>query len=40
MLNDPTYAKNVAALRSELLTYDPMARIEAEVTGATEDAAI
>jgi hypothetical protein len=33
VLNDPTYAENVAALRSELLSYDPMARIEAVVTG-------
>ena len=40
VLNDPTYAKNVAALRSELLSYNPMARIEAVVTGATQDAAI
>ena len=40
VLNDPTYTKNVAALRSELLSYNPMARIEAVVTGATEDAAI
>ena len=40
VLNDPTYAENVAALRSELLSYVPMARIEAVVMGATEDAAI
>jgi UDP:flavonoid glycosyltransferase YjiC (YdhE family) len=39
VLNDPTYAEKVAALRSELLSYDPMARIEAVVTGATKDAA-
>ena len=39
VLNDPTYAEKVAALRSELLSYDPMARIEAVVTRATTDAA-
>src|SRR4051794_8974270 len=39
VLNDPTYAENVAALRSELLSYDPMARDRGVVTDATEDAA-
>ena len=39
VLNDPTYATNVAALRSELLTYDPMARIEAAMTASTKNAA-
>jgi UDP:flavonoid glycosyltransferase YjiC (YdhE family) len=39
VLNDPTHTQNVAALRSELLSYDPMARIEAVVTRATKDAA-
>ena len=39
VLNDPTYAANVAALRSELLTYDPMTRIEAALTAATKNAA-
>lgn len=39
VLNDPTYAASVAALRSELLTYDPMARIEAAMTAATRNAA-
>ena len=34
------YAENVAELQKELLRYDPMARIEAVVTGATKDAAV
>lgn len=38
VLNEPTYAENVAALRSELRSYDPMARIEAVVTRTKRDA--
>ena len=33
VLDDPTYAANVKALRAELDSYDPLARIEAALHG-------
>ena len=35
VLDDPTYAENVAALRAELLAYDPMATIENAILAET-----
>jgi UDP:flavonoid glycosyltransferase YjiC (YdhE family) len=35
VLDDPTYAANVAALRAELDSYAPLARIDAALTEAT-----